>query len=81
MHFIRHCWRQPERDPGPAARKKGALRPEFDALIGWSAAAGEEPGCAWLVVLAVGAQRFGVLSVLASQGGWRRVGLASLRRS
>lgn len=43
MDFVRHCRRQPERDPGPAAREKGALRPEFDALIGWSAAAGKNP--------------------------------------
>ena len=43
MDFVRHCWRQPERDQGPAAREKGALRPEFDALIGWSAAAGKNP--------------------------------------
>lgn len=41
----------------------------------------EEPGCAWIVVLAVGVLRFERFRGAGSPGGWRGVGLASLRRS
>lgn len=66
---------------GPCFEREGSLQPELDALIGCSAAAGEEPGCARVVVLAVGALRFGRSGGAGSRGRWRGVGQASLRRS
>ncbi|XP_019503278.1 PREDICTED: RAB6-interacting golgin isoform X4 [Hipposideros armiger] len=65
-------------------RGRGGLVSKLVALIGWSAAAGEEPGCAWAVVLAVGVLRFGCSRGAGSPGrmarGWAGFSEEELRR-